>query len=255
MANLDASLKSPGYKKYASEIAAVAKSVSGMTGVPEDFLRSAVTALAARESNFNPSAKGKKLEDGTHALGIMQYRPSTAKLTGLNPLDPRASFMQGAKDVAEAFKRGGAAEVAASHFAGPGGAGRGPKTRDYVRGFLDDMAQLGSPAHKYAPARATSKSRAAAPIQVDDGADPFAAIMANAEPVAPAPAEVNPFETTPMSAAPAADPMAQYQEPEMAAPAAPKLARMDLNPFGGFDVKRDQSTLKFFEQQIENAHG
>ena len=254
--------------KYDAVFRTTAKAVSTTTGVPESVLHAALTVLAKKESTFKPDAIGKvKLDDGTHAEGMFQYRPTTSKMLGINPFDVAQSAMAAANDAAKAFKRGGVAEIAASHFAGAGGSGRGPNTRAYVRDFLDGMSAVGAPAHRFAPDRTPPRGRQNAEAPAPAEGNPFAAMAAAPEampveapaPVAEAPAE-NPFaDATAAAPAPAMpdgmqepDPMAQY---EAKAPAAPRLAQLNTNPFGGHDVKRDPTTLAWFESMIENADG
>ena len=243
--------------KYEADIRKAAQKVAAATGVPEQLLHASLMTLAQKESSFNPKAQGEKLKDGTRAQGMFQYIPAAAKERGIDPFDVAQAAYAAAQDAAKAYQRGGVAEIAASHFAGAGGAGRGPKTREYVRDFLGKMAEMGAPAHRFAAPRAPRKQAAeqnpfaagapspafeAEPMAeaalpdlptVDPGQNPFAS------------AEVAPAATQP-------DPMAQYAGQ---APVAPRLARLDTNPFGGHDVKRDPTTLKWFESMIENADG
>lgn len=249
--------------KHEAALRAAAKTVALATGVPETMLHAALTVLAEKESGFDAKAVGKvKLDDGTRAEGLFQYRPTTSKQLGIDPFNVTQAATAAATDAAKAFKRGGIAEVAASHFAGAGGTGRGPKTREYVRDFLGKMSGAGAPAHKFAPDRTPPRGRQSAAAPAPAEANPFAEAMAPEAAVAEvpeAPAE-NPFaataEAAPESAMPDGmqepDAMAPY---EAKAPAAPKLARLDTNPFGGHDVKRDPATLKWFESMIENADG
>lgn len=258
--------------KYDAVFRTTAKAVSATTGVPEAMLHAALTVLAKKESTFDPNAIGKvKLDDGTHAEGMFQYRPTTSKMLGINPFDVAQSSLAAANDAAKAFKRGGIAEVAASHFAGAGGSGRGPNTRAYVRDFLEGMSAVGAPAYKFAPDRTAPRGRqnAAAPAPAET--NPFAAMAEAAPEAAPAPdaapepaiaethSEGNPFATA--AAAPPEtgmpdgmqeDPTAKY---DAKSPAAPRLAQLSTNPFGGHDAKRDPTTLKWFESMIENADG
>ena len=241
-----------------------AKVVSATTGVPESVLHASLTVLAKKESGFNAKAVGaEKLDDGTRAQGMFQYRTTTSKMLGINPFDVAQSALAAANDAAKAFKRGGVAEIAASHFAGAGGTGRGVKTRAYVRDFLDGMSAVGAPAYKFAPDRAPrGRQTATAPASAPAEENPFAAgapeaAVAEAPEAAP---EGNPFAATAEAAPEAAmpdgmqepDTMAQY---EAKAPAAPRLTQLETNPFGGHDVKRDPTTLKWFESMIENADG
>lgn len=255
--------------KHTAEIKAAAKTVSLATGVPESLLYAAVTVLAEKESGFNPKAVGKTpLADGTRAQGMFQYIPTSAKQRGIDPFNVTQAATAAATDAATAFKRGGVAEIAASHFAGSGGSGRGPKTREYVRDFLGKMTDMGASAYKFAPDRTPRRGRQNAATPADD--NPFSGAAAPDAAMAEAP-EDNPFavaeaapepvlpegmqEAMTAAAAPTpaeADPMSQY---EAKAPAAPRLAQLDTNPFGGHDVKRDPTTLKWFESMIENADG
>ena len=246
---------------------AAAKIASTTHGVPEDMLHAALKVLAKKESGFRPDITGKvKLDDGTYAQGMFQYRPTTSKQLGIDPFNVTQSATAAANDAAKAFKRGGIAEVAASHFAGAGGTGRGPKTREYVRDFLAGMGAVGAPAHMFAPTRNTGGSAPMTAQAAPAEANPFSA-MAAAEPAeaevptAPEAApEGNPFAVT-AEAAPEGgvpdgmqehDPVAEY---DTKAPAPPQLARLETNPFGGHDAKRDPTTLKWFESMIENADG
>ena len=257
--------------KHEKELRAAADTVARTTGVPADLLHSTLMVLAQKESGFNPKAEGAKLDDGTRAQGMFQYRPTTAKQLGIDPFNVTQAATAAAHDAAKAYKRGGVAEIAASHFAGAGGAGRGPKTREYVRDFLGKLSEMGTPAHRFAPDRTQPRGRMnAAATPTADPTNPFSTAAAP-EPMAAAEPEVNPFAAaTPEAqglpdgmqgdmfaqADPAApdgtDPMEQYSTH---APAAPKLARLDTNPFGGYDAKRDPTTLKWFESMIENADG
>lgn len=258
-----------------SALRAAAKVAANAHGVPEDMLHAALKVLAKKESGFQPDITSKtKLDDGTFAQGMFQYRPTTSKMLGIDPFNVTQSATAAANDAAKAFKRGGIAEVAASHFAGAGGSGRGPNTRAYVRDFLAGMGAVGAPAHLFAPTRAAAAPRQAAPNLAQTApnpaqaeANPFAA-MATADPVETAashmpeeaPPEGNPFAVSAEAAPEAAMPdgmqepnaLAQY---ETKAPAAPRLAQLETNPFGGHDAKRDPTTLKWFESMIENADG
>ena len=241
-------LNSKSRKAFDADIASAAKSVAASTGVPEDTLRAAVTALAAKESAFNAGAKGSPLDDGTQALGLLQYRPSTAKSRGIDPLDPKQAILAATRDAAAAFKRGGLVEIAASHFAGEGGAGRGPKTRDYVRDFLDGMAKLGAPAHRVAPsvARTRRPTTPRSPLDVQ-------------APVMPEVGGDNPFagfdSKLPQM------PMAEIgaSAPAISAPVGEVGAKMPIagmdntNPFEEFAVQRNPEVLAWFEQLIGAA--
>lgn len=265
--------------QYEKQIRAVADTVARTTGVPADLLHSAVMVLAQKESGFNPKAEGSKLADGTRAQGMLQYTPAAAKDRGIDPFNVVQAATAAAHDAAKAYKRGGVAEIAASHFAGAGGSGRGPKTREYVRDFLGKMAEMGSPAHRFTPDRTQPRGRmnasadpSTAPSAIQSAADPtnpFSAMAA--APATPVEPEANPFAAAApdaqalpdgmqeqmsaqneQAAPTGADPMEQYAAPALTAP---KLARLDTNPFGGYDAKRDPTTLKWFESMIENADG
>lgn len=93
-------------------------------GVPAEYLY----ALAEQESGFNPKAY-----NGEHgASGIMQYIPGTAADRGIDPYDVNQAIDAAAKDFAERMQAGGVDEAIMSHFAGPGGGNRGPKTERYL---------------------------------------------------------------------------------------------------------------------------
>lgn len=235
-------LTSPGHKKVAKDIEAAAKKVAADTGVPEDLLRASVTALAAKESGFDPKVKNE-----IGAAGLMQYIPATAKARGIDPLDAKQSILAAAKDAADAYKRGGVAEIAASHFAGAGGTGRGPKTREYVRDFLEGLTHLNAPAHRYAAAR--PKTPAAAPV-ADNPSAPTGSSTAAFD--APSDDD-NPFAAYEAVAAPQR--AAEFLPPEYQdkAPAAPRLLSLDTNPFGGYDVKRDPRMVDYMQSMIESA--
>lgn len=93
-------------------------------GVPAHFLY----ALAEQESAFNPKAYNAEFG----ASGIMQYIPGTAADRGIDPFDVNQAIDAAAKDFAARMKAGGVDEAIMSHFAGPGGGNRGPKTERYL---------------------------------------------------------------------------------------------------------------------------
>lgn len=94
-------------------------------GVPAYLLY----ALAEQESGFNPKAYNGEYG----AAGILQFIPGTAAKHGIDPYNVEQAIDAAAKDAAERIKAGGIDEAIASHFAGPGGGNRGPKTRQYVQ--------------------------------------------------------------------------------------------------------------------------
>lgn len=256
----DKVLNSPGRKKYAAPIAAAAARVSKETGVPSELLTAAVTVLAGQESTFNAKAKGALFDDKTHAQGLLQYRPTTAKARGIDPMDPLASIMAAATDAAKAYQRGGVAEIAASHFAGEGGAGRGPKTREYVRNFLDGMTKVGAPAYRYASRAAATPRRAASPAV---GGAPMLPELAPVPAAAPAQDSGNPFAA--YAPADSGEPNTVDWSPsagdgaltaaDMQAPRAPTLRRLDTNPFASYGKQRDPDTVRQFEELIGQADG
>jgi soluble lytic murein transglycosylase-like protein len=93
-------------------------------GVPQEVLY----ALAEQESSFNPKAYNAEFG----ARGIMQYIPGTAADRGIDPFDVGQAIDAAAKDFAARMKVGGVDEAIMSHFAGPGGGNRGPKTEQYL---------------------------------------------------------------------------------------------------------------------------
>lgn len=89
-----------------------ARAAARRHGVPEDlFLR-----LIRQESGWNPRAVSRK-----GALGLAQLMPGTARLLGVDPLDPIANLDGGARYLAQQYRRFGSWRLAlAAYNAGPG---------------------------------------------------------------------------------------------------------------------------------------
>ena len=99
---------------------------------------SLLAAVAAQESNFNPSAVSS-----AGAQGLMQFMPATAKGLGVNALDPASAIDGAAKYLSSLTKQFGSTDLAlAAYNAGPGTVSRYggippyPETQNYVRSVL-----------------------------------------------------------------------------------------------------------------------
>lgn len=119
--------------KPTQDVANAIEAAAVKHGVPAALLY----ALAEQESGFNPKAYNGEYG----AAGILQFIPGTARKHGIDPYDVNAAVDAAAKDAAERIRAGGIEEAIASHFAGPGGGNRGPKTRQYVREVKGRMAR------------------------------------------------------------------------------------------------------------------
>ncbi|MGR1582262.1 lytic transglycosylase domain-containing protein [Thalassobius sp. S69A] len=108
----------------------MARSAAQRHGVPEElFLR-----LVHQESRFNKDAKSHK-----GALGLAQLMPQTARLLGVDPLDPYQNLDGGARYLAQQYRDFGSWRLAlAAYNAGPqavrkyGGVPPYAETRNYV---------------------------------------------------------------------------------------------------------------------------
>lgn len=99
---------------------------------------SLLAAVAAQESNFNPSAVSS-----AGAQGLMQFMPATARGLGVNPLDPASAIDGAARYLSQLTGQFGSTELAlAAYNAGPGTVSRYggippyPETQNYVRSVL-----------------------------------------------------------------------------------------------------------------------
>lgn len=128
-------------------------------GVPAQYLY----ALAEQESAFNP--KAYNAEHG--ASGIMQYIPGTAADRGIDPFDVNQAIDAAAKDFATRMKAGGIDEAIMSHFAGPGGGNRGPKTERYLSEVKGRAARWAGEARPQQQAAPTTLGEALARVKDD----------------------------------------------------------------------------------------
>ena len=112
----------------------MARAAARRHNVPEDlFLR-----LVRTESNFHPAAKSTK-----GALGLAQLMPHTARLLGVNPLDPGENLDGGARYLSQQYRRFGDWRLAlAAYNAGPEAVERHrgippyAETQNYVKAIL-----------------------------------------------------------------------------------------------------------------------
>lgn len=76
--------------------------------------------LIESESSFNPNAVGPQIEsmDGVRALGIAQFLPETAKLFGIDPMNPFQSLDAAANYLAQLEKRYGDWQKAVAAYKG-----------------------------------------------------------------------------------------------------------------------------------------
>lgn len=93
-------------------------------GVPPEY----AYALADQESGYNPKAFNSEFG----AAGMFQYIPDSAKERGIDPYNVSQAADAAMADFAKRMKAGGVEEAILSHFAGPGGTNRGPKSKQYL---------------------------------------------------------------------------------------------------------------------------
>lgn len=97
-------------------------------GVPTEY----VFALAQQESSYKADAHNTEYG----ADGYFQYIPGTAAKHGMrykvDTRDPVKAARAAARDFRERMDVGGVEEAILSHFAGPGGGNRGPKSARYL---------------------------------------------------------------------------------------------------------------------------
>jgi len=119
---------------YRGPYLGMAKQAARRYQVPEDlFLR-----LVQQESGWRADAVSHK-----GAIGLAQLMPQTARMLGVNPLDPRQNLEGGARYLAEQYRTFGSWRLAlAAYNAGPGavekygGVPPFKETRNYVRVIL-----------------------------------------------------------------------------------------------------------------------
>ena len=117
--------------KYRGQYLNMARQAARRHNVPEDlFLR-----LVQQESNWNPNAKSHK-----GALGLAQLMPQTARILGVDPLNPQENLNGGAKYLAKQFRKFKSWRLAlAAYNAGPeavkkyGGVPPYKETKNYVK--------------------------------------------------------------------------------------------------------------------------
>ena len=225
-------------------IAQAAAQVAQETGVPVDTLRTALDVMAAKESGYDP----KRMNKESGASGLFQYIPTTANALGINPFDITQASLAAARDAAKAFQRGGIAEVFKSHFAGPGGSGRGEKTREYALAALNGMNAFGLPAFAPAVRRGSPPRRGAlsmpAPTPDDE---PQVAENAASDPLD----GYTPPETP---ADPVLAALSKYPAAELPLPAVKGIEMKPSSPLDNYASKqRDPRTLAYFERLITDA--
>ncbi len=100
------------YGEYTGAYLNMARTAARQYGVPENlFLR-----MVQQESDWNPSAVSPK-----GAIGLAQLMPQTARLLGVNPIDPRQNLDGGARYLKQQFDTFGDWRLAlAAYNAGPG---------------------------------------------------------------------------------------------------------------------------------------
>lgn len=108
-------------------------------GLPKGLLH----AVALRESNKNPAARGKKGE-----IGIMQFMPDTAKHLKVDAADPRSAIPGAGAYIADLMRRFGSLEAALMAYNwGPGnlatyGSGAAPEnTVKYISTILSSLGR------------------------------------------------------------------------------------------------------------------
>ena len=130
-----ASEPAPSYRGgYAGPYLVMAKSAARRHGIPEDLF----ARLVERESRWNHRARSSK-----GALGLAQLMPDTARLLGVDPLDPERALDGGARYLAQQHRRFGSWRLAlAAYNAGPGAVERHGgvppfrETQAYVKAIL-----------------------------------------------------------------------------------------------------------------------
>lgn len=117
--------------QYRGQYLALARQAARQHNVPEElFLR-----LVQQESGWNPNAKSHK-----GALGLAQLMPQTARVLGVNPLDPKQNLEGGARYLSWQYRKFKSWRLAlAAYNAGPqavekhGGVPPYAETQSYVK--------------------------------------------------------------------------------------------------------------------------
>lgn len=131
----DAAEVVPAYAgRYRGEFLPLAHDMARRHGVPADLF----ARLVQQESGWNPAAVSH-----AGALGLAQLMPGTARLLGVDPLDPRENLDGGARYLRMQYDRFGTWRLAlAAYNAGPeavvrhGGIPPFRETQGYVRAIL-----------------------------------------------------------------------------------------------------------------------
>jgi soluble lytic murein transglycosylase-like protein len=98
-----------------------------------DLPLSLLVAVARAESHFDTTA-----HSDAGAVGVLQLMPATARALGVDPTDPDANVVAGARYLRSLFSRFGSAQLAlAAYYAGPTSVAAGAgalrtETQDYV---------------------------------------------------------------------------------------------------------------------------
>ena len=114
--------------------------------VPQ-VMRPLVQAIIDQESGGNAKAKSK-----AGALGLMQLMPGTAKMLGVDPLDPVQNVAGGTKYITDLMTKTGDVYLAlASYNAGPGAVIEARKKAGWSKNWADYSKFLSEETQKYVP--------------------------------------------------------------------------------------------------------
>jgi soluble lytic murein transglycosylase-like protein len=117
-------------KRYAVR----AREIASQVGIDPDIF----AALIFSESSFRPDAVGPELRSGTHAVGIAQFLPETAKQFKIDPRDPEQSLLAAAQYLKTLYKRYGNYEQAVAAYKGFSDV----KSPQALESFKDMMGKL-----------------------------------------------------------------------------------------------------------------
>lgn len=100
---------------------------ASQTGVPLDLL----LGVSYAESRFNPSAAANRNFPTSHAYGLMQLQPGTARELGVDPSDPRQNVLGGARYLRDRLDQANGDEALAYglYHDGPGTSGNSAAAR------------------------------------------------------------------------------------------------------------------------------
>lgn len=134
--DLPKTLNLPGRKasRYKGSYLPMAEEAARRHRVPVSLF----TRLVEQESNWNASA-----QSGKGAIGLAQLMPDTARMLGVDPLDPQQNLSGGARYLRQQYDKFGSWQLAlAAYNAGPGavekhnGVPPYDETRNYVQAIL-----------------------------------------------------------------------------------------------------------------------